>query len=234
MIEFAEIPIGSGGVVGCALCRPASEPVAPRSVGEVSADLNAVVLNWPKDAAPNVIFGEFEPFMHPDLPEIIATAVGLGFERIRLTTDAGALARPGNAEGALAAGVRQIEVVLLAGTAEDHDRLSGRRGLFAAAAQGAASFLAAAESAGEPVVVTGVVPLCAHTQPGLPETVLAFARMGAVAVIIDARGARDVSSELIGAALDTATMNAMAGSVLGVEGLPQPCASLPWVVRGQA
>jgi len=221
-------------VAGCALCRLASEPVAPRAVGEVSADLRAAALTWPKESAPNVALGGFEPFMHPDLPEIIAAAVGLGFERIRLTTDAGALARPGNAEGAIAAGVRQIEVVLLAGTPEDHDRLSGRRGLFAAAAQGSTSFSAAAESTGEPVVVTGVIRLCAHNQHGLPETVVALARMGAVAVVIDARGAHNVSSDLVGAALDTATMNAMAGSVLGVEGLPQPCGSLPWLVRGQA
>lgn len=230
MIAFAQIALGHGGLAGCARCDGAHAEARARDLADVSRDLAATAASWVDGPGPNVSFVGFEPFLHPALPDAIGVAVSSGFHRVGLRTDAGALSLPGNAEGALAAGVRQIEVVVLAGSAEDHDRLSGRPGLFAASCEGVRLFIRAAEAIGAHVVVTGLVPLCAHNERFAPDAVAALARMGASAVLLDASDHAACSLAAVEAALDTATVNAMAGSATGVSGIPDVYSQTPWRV----
>jgi len=121
----------------------------------------------------------------------------------------------GNAEGVLGAGVRHIEVVLVAGDADSHDRLVGRPGSFSAASDGIAAYRAAASGIGAPVAITGRIPVCRHSAPHLGSTILALAGMGAVAVrLCPVAGARLDDSVAL-AARQTAIVN---GVWLEVEG----------------
>jgi hypothetical protein len=175
-----------------------------------------------------VVFSGFEPFAHPTLPDAIAVAIEDGFERVRLQTDGGALAVHGNAEGAFAAGVRHLEIVLL-GDPETHDRLACREGLFEAAVRGVDAFKAAASSAGSDIFVSGVLPLCAHNVGVAAAAVASFARLGAEAVELDAGRLSGAGRErdAILAALDTATVNGMHAWVRG-GGFPAPYDRAPW------
>lgn len=228
LIRFAEVEIGLGATAACARCERALSAGTPRQLADVRTVLEAIAASWEYGSGPNVTFVGIEPFAHPELPDLIGAAVSVGFRRIRLRTDAGALSLPGNAEGVLGAGVRLIEIALLAGCAEDNDRLSGRPGLFEAALEGARSFSRVAEAAGEHVVVSGRIPLCTHNERFLSDAVGALARIGASAVVIDARCFDGTEHAAIKAALDTATVNAMAGSVLGAVSFPDPYLAAPW------
>ncbi len=215
MITFAEVTIGTGGVVTCGRCGRAPEP-SPRSLASVAEELAQIARGWSLPPGPNVSFLGFEPFMHPQLPQLIAVAADEGCERIRLRTSGAALAQAGNAEGALHAGVRHLELVLL-GDPATHDRLSCREGLCAATASGAAAFTAAASSSRVDVCVAGLVPVCPHNASILPEAVAALAAMGATSVCFDARAHRWRPAEepLLRAALDTAALNRLAAFVRG-------------------
>lgn len=229
MITLAEVEIGTGGTLPCMECarHHAPESVA-RPADEVRERLIGVRRRWASGPGPNVSFVGFEPFAHPELPIIIRVAADTGYRAIRLRTDAGALSVPANAEGALAAGVRQIEVVLLADE-DRHDELTQRRGLFAAAEAGVRVFREAAERAGLTVAITGLVPVCKHNAEHAPFAAARLARWGAVAVHVDASAAREADRPYIVAALDTAAANACAGSVSGLEGeVPFPWSVRPW------
>lgn len=226
MLVFREVTIGTGGIAGCVRCagRKTAEPCSADEVGK--ALHRAASEN---DApGPNVIFTGFEPFAHPALPQLVQAAVQAGFQRIRLRTDGGGLARSGNAEGVLGAGVRQVEIVLLAGE-ELHDSLTGRAGLFSAAEEGIAQLRRAAEAQGIEIAVTGLVPVCRHNAVGVAEAVAALAAWGAVAVTIDARE-RALDEHVLRAALDTGTLGLSAVSVLGQD-VEAPYDRQPWEAR---
>ena len=184
MIGFAQIALGVGEAVSCTRCSARAESVM-HPAEQVAEQIAAVAAGWRGGPGPNLAFVGAEPFAHPALPALITAAVDAGCERIRLRTDGGALALSGNAEGAFRAGVRHIELVLLASDAGTHDALSGRQGLFATAVAGAAAFTAVARDAGQPVAITGYVPVCRHVEPHLPALIAAFARMGAAAVLAE-------------------------------------------------
>lgn len=185
MIVFHEVSIGTGGILPCVRCVGARRtlPVA-RPSSEVVADLRAIAEIGASDVDANVAFGGFEPFAHPELPLLIQSAQSTGFGRIRLVTDAGALAAGSNAAGALHAGVRHIEVVLLGGDAASHDALAGRAGLFDAVVSGLRAFAHAADKMGEPVALTGVIPVCKHNAEALPDIVGALGKVGALSARI--------------------------------------------------
>jgi len=146
--------------------------------------------------------------------------VACGAQRIRLRTDAGALAIPGNAAGVIHAGVRQIEVVLLGGDAATHDALAGRVGLFDAALEGLGEWASAALTQSAQIAVCALIPVCAHNLTQLPAAVSACASAGAVSVALRVPAALADSSaarEWIGAALDTGTVN---GVWVSVQGAP--------------
>jgi MoaA/NifB/PqqE/SkfB family radical SAM enzyme len=152
---------------------------------EIIAAVVEAAEHWSGGPGPNIALVGAEPFAHPALPQLIASAVDAGCERIRLRTDGGALAGSGNAAGALHAGVRHVELVALGGDAATHDRLSGRPGLFDAMMAGTASYAQTARSTERSVAITGHIPVCRHTAPQLSATVRALARMGAVSVLVE-------------------------------------------------
>ncbi len=219
MIRFVEIPLGRGSACACVRCAAQTEREffsAEVIRGVVSDAVDA----WSGGPGPNVLFTGPEPFSHPELPAIAANAAAAGIERIGLRTDAGALSIPGNAEGVLAAGVRHLQVVRLAGTAEAHDALASRPGLFDAAESGLASFLAAARTSRAAVAFTGIVPACSHNLPELPATVMALTRAGALAVEIAASPATAGTpgfEDWVSAAIDTGLVNGVWVSVTGVD-----------------
>lgn len=238
MIAFFEVAIGDGGAAGCSECRRVAR--VPRPAVDVVAEVRDLTAKRTAPGCDGIAFTGFEPFAHPALPELISTAVSAGFDRIRLRTDAGALASGGNARGALDAGVRHLEIVLL-GDEATHDRLTACPGLHAAASSGAASFVAAARQAGlagGSAVLTGYVPICRHNAASAPAAVAHLAALGAVAVQIDASAASERQRDAVLAALETAAVNGIAGFVTGLRddpaadairaAVPSPQARAPW------
>lgn len=218
MIHFVDIPIGHGLACACVQCGSHTEREF-HAAEIVALQVGEAVGRW-RGPGPNVLFTGPEPFAHPQLPEIIASAARSGVERIALRTDAGALSMPGNAEGVLAAGVRQLQVVMLAGAAHTNDTLASRAGLFDAAKTGVANFLAAARASHTVVAVTGLIPVCAHNLVHLPATVGVLAGAGAVAVeIAVSSGVADgpESAGWIAAAIDTGLVNGVWVSATGVQ-----------------
>jgi molybdenum cofactor biosynthesis enzyme MoaA len=215
LVGFYEVAIGEGGVLGCRRCTPAAAQGAVHPADSVIRCLDEIAAAVDGDRR-NVSFVGMEPFRHPELPLIVGAASQRGFARIRLVTDGGALARGGNAAGVIAAGVRQVELVLL-GPPAVHDDLSGRPGLFAAAESGVASFVRAAESAGAAVAVSSVLRACPHNAAELPAAVAAAARLGVGAIVIDVADlkASQTNQDVVFAALDTATVNRVAASLRG-------------------
>ena len=209
MIRFIEIPLGRGVTCSCVRCAPRAHPQFD-SAEIIGARVADAVATWADGPGPNVFFTGPEPFSHPELPTLVADAAGMGVERIGLRTDAGALSIPGNADGVLAAGVRHLQVVMLAGSAESHDALTGRVGLFDAAAAGVSAFVAAAHGSNVRVAVTGLVPVCAHNVSELSAAVAALSRVGVLAVEIevstDQSGSREFST-WAAAAADTGLVN---------------------------
>jgi MoaA/NifB/PqqE/SkfB family radical SAM enzyme len=221
VIAFAEVVLGSGGVVRCTRCTPAEPPREFLPAERILAQVREAARGWESGPGPNVAFVGVEPFAHPELPAIVAGARSSGVQRIRLRTDGGALSVAENASGALHAGVRHIEVVLL-GAGPEHDALAGRAGLFADARDGMFRLREAAVALNARVAVTGVVPVCRHNLEHAAAAVAALAEAGAVAVELDvspsaatAVGARDWLS----AAIDTGTT---AGVWVSVTGLAEP------------
>ena len=180
MISFADVVIGDGETVRCARCVPGA-PVHFRTPDDVLASVRAVAGSWSVGPGPNVVFVGAEPFAHPQLPALVAGAASLGVERIGLRTDGGALSVDGNALGAIHAGVRLIEVVVL-GDQRIHEELMADAGGFATTRLGARAFLDAGRESGAAVALTGRIPVCRHNLAGLPGAVAALAEMGAVSV----------------------------------------------------
>lgn len=220
MIAFSEVSIGTGAFVSCVRCAAEKGALAssPRPAAEVLAELEQIARGWTHGPGPNCAFVGFEPFAHPELPRLIAAAAAAGFARIRLRTDGGALAQPGNADGALTAGVRQLELIVLA-EGEAHDKLTGRPGLSAASMRGVAAFTSAAERAGATVALSALIPVCAHAVAQLPHAVGAAAGLGATSVTLEVSALPQTpeNTALVRAALDTATINRIAASVIGWE-----------------
>lgn len=180
MISFADVVIGDGDAVRCARCVPGAV-VQYRGPDDVLASVGEVAQSWCAGPGPNVVFGGAEPFSHPQLPVLVAGAASLGFERIGLRTDGGALSVDGNALGVIHAGVRLIEIVVL-GDQGVHDDLTGAVGGFALAGHGARAFLDAGRENGAAVTLTGWIPVCRHNIAALPGAVAALAEMGAACV----------------------------------------------------
>lgn len=218
MLEFVSVAIGAESEAGCVSCVNCGATGAgiPLPLDSVRAALLHFSESWSSGPGPNVVFTGLEPFAHPELPALIAAARAAGFVRIRLRTDAGALGLGSNARGALDAGVTQIEVVCL-GDGVQMDRLAGKPGLAAAQAAGVAAFRTAAREAEAVVTVIGLVPVCRHNAALVPGAVARLASLGAVAVHLDAAGCPPRERAHVIAALDTAAVNGIAGSVSGLE-----------------
>lgn len=228
MIAFAELAIGSGGLLNCSRCA-GSVQRSPRPLAELAPALVQIAAGWDPGPGPNVVLTGFEPFSHPELPAVISTAIDLGFERVRLSTDAGALGVGGNASGIVAAGVRQLEVVVLGPDAQTHDALAGRPGLHASMVAGLGALWSAVEDAGCDFFLCGRVPICAHNVDRLAETVASLAGRGAMAVTLDmgGRSLGERGARQLAAAIEIATVNSVAVFVPGDSSWDLPA---PWTV----
>lgn len=234
MISFADIVIGHGHGVACQSCSPMpSESHGFVSVAETLESVRAVCGAWDAGPGPNVALIGAEPFSHPELPTLVSGAVEAGAVRIRLRTDGGALSAPGNALGAIAAGVRHLEVVLLGGDAATHDGLARRPGLFADAIAGMSAFADAGAKQRVPVALAGLVPVCRHNLDRVPGAVGALARAGVVTVTLDvsAEAAASIGAQRwLAAAVETGTVNGVWVSVRGMADAAVPVSALHAIV----
>ncbi len=224
LLRFADVSLGSGGLPACMRCS-AGDAFEPRPGGDVIAEALAVVESWDRSAfgpGPNLSFVDAEPFSHPELPGVVFATAEAGASRIRLRTGGEALSAPENAEGVLHAGIRHVEIVLLAG-GQEHDALAGRSGAFEALSKGAGALVEAARTHGTVIALTGRVPVCRHNLEHASSAVAALASLGASAVVLDvsegAAASVDAASWLA-SACDTGIVNGTWVSVASTRTIP--------------
>ena len=222
MVRFERISIGDGGDLAGTCCL-ARGPESFRPAAEVLDALASARNTSPSDAL-NCLLEGVEPFRHPELPVLIAGCVSTGVQRVAVVTDAGALAIPENAAGSLAAGLRQIHVPLYGATPQAHDVLCPSGG-FEKTCAGVEMFLKAAERAGSPVVVVGVIPVCEHTLASAPAIVATFARIGAATVRLVVGEPLLAEDPAISAAFETGMVNGVWVWVDGASARPSLGAS---------
>jgi len=182
MIEFARIPMGTGGAAVCARCQPPTAILhAPDD--EILSRVKRAAERADGAKSPNILLEGPEPFRHPSLPAILGGARAAGIERIAMLTDACALGVADNASGSIFAGLRHIHVPLFGADSRSHDALAPS-GTFDASCAGVARFHSVAESMGVEVLIIGVLPLCEHNLADAAAIVAVFARLGAAAVRI--------------------------------------------------
>jgi hypothetical protein len=226
-LRFATISLGSGGLPSCVRCGPPGS-IDQRAGSAVIAEALEIIESWDRVASgpgPNLSFGGAEPFSHAELPRIIIAAAEAGASRLRLTTSAEALSVPDNAAGVVHAGVRHLEIVLLADGAA-HDDLTGRPGAFAALARGARGFSEAARAQAATVALTGRVPVCPHNMESVPAAVAALAELGAREVVLevgDEAAASVDAGRWLASACETGVVN---GTWVSVRSW-RPIASVP-------
>lgn len=231
MLEFAHIALGTGDGLTCTRCALA-RAAEYLPTAELAIRIRAAVEGWAGGPGPNIILGGPEPFAHPDLPAIVASAVAAGVERICLETDGGALSVPANASGVLRAGVRHLHVRLLAGDAVLADELSGIRGRAGDAFAGLTAFLESAEAQAVRVAVTALVPVCQHNLTSLPATVAVLAARGLHAVRFVSAGPLPSGADaVLAAACDTGMVNQL--WVEAEPALPLPASHALHVVPGE-
>ena len=229
MITFAEVSIGIAGDTPCVRCARATE-TSMRAATRFLKRSAGICESWSCGPGPNISLVGAEPFAHPDLPTLVQGAMEAGCERLRLRTDAGALAVGGNAAGVIGAGVRQLEVVLLGGDAATHDALVGRAGALAATTAGVSAFLSAAAAAGANVAVVGRIPVCPHVRDGLLATVHALAGMGAVAIELATTAGVELTESQLSAARQAAVVN---GAWLQTSPMRPGLPGSPWHLLGE-
>jgi hypothetical protein len=220
VLVFEQVAIGRGHGIRCTRCHPVGEVPVYHPAAEVLTGVQAVVAAWRGGPGPNVTLTGPEPFAHPELPAIVAGGIEAGVSRLRLEVGGGAFTIPGNADGALGAGVRHVQVTLLGGTEGVHDALAGGPGAFDAATAGMAAWADAVRTAGVDAVATVLVRVCRHNVGDLPAAVGAAVRAGAASVLLRVEdGGIDLPAAVpwITAACDTGVVN---GVWVEVEGVP--------------
>lgn len=198
-----------------------------RDAGDVIAEVECVVSSWEGAPGPDVSFGGAEPFSHPALPDIVAAAVRVHVQRIRLETDAVALGHADNASAVVTSGVRHLRVTLLGGSPGVHDALAGEPGVLERTLAGIGGFVQAAERAAVEVAPSVRVPVCRHNVRDVPAAVTAGIDAGAGSALLvvdddglDLRGA----APWLEAACETAVINRR---WCEVEGVPY-CLARGW------
>lgn len=207
MILFHRVEVGEGTPLGCAQCAMPQTP-AYHDPDSVESRLQSIADEPGRPPGPNVVLCGPEPFAHPRLPVLVASAVRSGFERIAIETDGAALSVRENAEGVLHAGVRHLFVRVVATDERAGARVVPRPTAIPAAREGVGAFLDAARTAGATVVVTAVVPVCAHNLASLSAMVADLAAWGVHAVTLYQAGELPSSAgTVIAAACDTGMVN---------------------------
>jgi len=207
VLEFAEVAVGTGEPLGCALCAAEAAPEYLHS-SDISVSIQDALAAWMSGPGPNVVLGGPEPFAHPELPALVAACVDAGAQRIALETDGAALSVPANAAGVLRSGVRHLRVRVLDAEPGNGDVMGGRAGRTRDALAGMRAYLAAAEEAGLDVAVTAIVPVCRHNGDALSGTIAELATLGIQAVrLVPSGDAAAPSPALLAAACDTGMVN---------------------------
>ncbi len=182
MIRFETIMLGEGEALSCRRCTTAKPSSEYTPVVEVKQRITDVL----DDAkAGGVLLAGPEPMGHPALPEIVRFAASAGAARIGMRTAASAFAHGENARGAIATGLRFVEVPLAGADAVEHDARVLAPGAFEGTWAGVTRLRDAATALGEQVVVRGRVDVCAHTVASLPAMVAVFAQWGASSVVLE-------------------------------------------------
>lgn len=161
-----------------------------------------------------------EPFDHPDLPRIVASAMAGGCERFGIHTNAAALRSDSNSGGVLSAGLRHLRVTLLGGTPGLHDALAGAPGALDATVAGLQTFRHRASAMQVAVHMQAVVPVCRHNVHDVPATVGLAVSQGfdGVTLVVDDPGLGiGTAAPWIRAACDTGIVN---GVWVEVDGMP--------------
>lgn len=218
MLEFVEVSLGKGRLASCFRCHRAEE-LHYRQTFEVVDEIEAACAAWGEVAGPNVALTGPEPFGHPELPQLVAAAARAGVKRLRLDTDAIALAAPETAASVLAAGVRHLRVTLLGGTPGVHDALAGTPGALDRTLAGMRVFAEEAERAGIAVALSVRIPACHHNLQDLPNAVVVAAEARACHALLEIGDAGlDLPSAMpwIAAACDSGTINSLWVEVAGV------------------
>jgi molybdenum cofactor biosynthesis enzyme MoaA len=219
VLSFASINLGDSGAFRCVRCHRAGAETL-RDTQEVLSAIEAATSTWSSRGMPNLALTGVEPFSHPNLFGILAACVSAGAGRIRLESDACALAASGMAERTLSAGVRHLTFPLLGSSSDRHDGLVGRRGSFEGTVAGVRTFLNAALETGTNVHVVARAPVCRHNLDDAPAMVTLAAELGANAVTL---AITDVDLDLrraepwLSAACDTGIVCA---TWVEVEGMP--------------
>ncbi|MDR3686944.1 MAG: radical SAM protein [Coriobacteriia bacterium] len=224
MLRFANIVLGESGAPRCVRCHRA-EAETLRDASSILLAIGEAASTWPGGPGPNLSLTGAEPFHHPALFELLDASVTAGASRIRLESDAHALATAETVERTLGSGVRHLTIPLLGSTAELHDSLTGRRGSFERTVAGVKDFLEAALKNTMRVHVTVRVPVCRHNLHDTPEIVTLAAKTGANAVLLsidDADLDPRQAAPWLGAACDSGIVYA---TWVAVEGIPYGCAN---------
>lgn len=217
MIIMRELAIGSGGGVACRRCAGAVAE-SHRSADAIVSDIRRGCADG-GSAMQGIVFTGAEPFRHPELPRLVASAISAGCRRLALDTEGVALRSPANAHGVIGAGVRHLRFTLLGGSPGVHDALIAVPGRLEETLAGVRAFRdAAADSV--PVSVVAVVPVCRHNHRDLPAAVAVAVRAGVDSVLIRVEdGGLDLSSLIpwMTSACDTGVVNSV---WVEVEGMP--------------
>lgn len=224
MLRFTEIALGHVDAPSCRRCG-SDGGVSYRDADAICADIAHATLNEEPGPGPNIALGGVEPLGHVALHEILACAVRAGARRLRLDTDASALANPGVASDLVRAGVSHLQFELLGSTASRHDALTRSESPFDDTLRGIACFVESAAALGVRAFVSARVPTCRHNLEDLPAIVTTATQAGArhVRLVIEDGGLDPwVAAPWLEAACDTGIVYA---TWVEVEGVPYGAAA---------
>ena len=226
MLRFADIMLGENGATRCRRCGPAGVATV-RDAAEVIAEIREVSISWGSGPGPNLSLAGAEPFRHPHFAEIVAACIEAGARRIRLDSDAVALASGDAATTAIDNGIRHLQFTLLGSTAPLHDSRCGAAGAFDDTLRGVQAFATAASDSKAPVMISAHIPVCRHNLQDAPSIVTAAAKAGVSRVSVklaDPHLALLTAAPWVSAACDTGIVNA---TWVEVEGVPF-CLAAGW------
>ena len=200
MITFQELLIGKGGETSCRLCARKIDEGVPAPLSDIEQRITEIVSQSEEATSLSVMMTGFEPFMHPDLVQIVSALTHAGVRQIGMRTNGRALGNPQAAQGCIDAGVRVFEIPFFAGSAELSDRLSGIPGLFQTSQAGVKQVIESSSNLQVKTFVSALIPLCSHNRDELILATQTALAVGVQAIRIQAA----IPGRIDPAALDAA------------------------------